>query len=139
MAHTYIKRFTLCVALTLLVVAFAADSFAAGTPAGTVISNTAIADYEDANANALQSISNTVTTTVSQVAAVDISPASNSSNADPGDTVCYLHTVTNNGNDSDLIDIATASSQRTWKTPTPRRTSGHRILIPFPSSPRWLT
>ena len=111
MAHMYIKRITLGVALTLLIVAFAADSFAAGTPAGTVISNTATADYEDANANALQSVSNTVTTTVSQVAAVDISPPANSSNADPGDTICYLHSVTNNGNDSDLIDIATTSSQ----------------------------
>ena len=114
MAHMYIKRFMLGVALTLLIVAFATDSFAAGTPAGTVISNTATADYEDANANALQSVSNTVTTTVSQVAAVDISPASNSSNADPGDTVCYLHTVTNNGNDSDLIDIWLASPDLTF-------------------------
>ncbi|MDH3786268.1 MAG: hypothetical protein OEV00_13195, partial [Acidobacteriota bacterium] len=99
MAHTYIKRFTLGVALTLLMVAFAADSFAAGTPAGTVISNTATADYEDANANALQAISNTVTTTVNQVSAVDISPPTGSLNADPGDLVCYAHTVSNNGND----------------------------------------
>ncbi|MDH3626292.1 MAG: DUF11 domain-containing protein [Acidobacteriota bacterium] len=111
MAHTYIKRFTLGVALTLLMVAFAADSFAAGTPAGTVISNTATADYEDANANALQAISNTVTTTVNQVSAVDISPPTGSLNADPGDLVCYAHTVSNNGNDAGIIDIATSSSQ----------------------------
>lgn len=111
MAHRYIGRLTVGVALAFLLVAFAGDAFAVGTPAGTVISNTATVDYEDANSNPLQAVSNTVTTTVAQVAAVDIAPAANSANADPGDTVCYLHTVTNNGNDTDTLEVTTSSSQ----------------------------
>ncbi len=85
---------------------------AAGTPAGTVISNQATVTYEDANANSLTQLSNVVTTTVSQVAAVVVAP-DNSSAADPGDVVAYAHQVTNNGNGPDTIDL-TASSSQGW-------------------------
>lgn len=86
-------------------------AMAAGTPAGTVISNTATVNFEDVNGNTLSQDSNTVTTTVATVATVDIAPPSLSANADPGDDVCYLHTVTNLGNTTDTIDVATASSE----------------------------
>lgn len=85
---------------------------ALGTTAGTVISNQATVDYEDANGNALQQLSNVVQTTVAQVAAVDVAP-DNSSSATPGDVIYYAHVVTNNGNGSDTIDL-TASSSLGW-------------------------
>ena len=99
-------------ALPLVVAAWAVTpALAVGTPAGTVISNQATVDFEDVNGNPLTALSNVVTTTVSTVASVDISPAALASNADPGDLVCYLHTITNGGNATDTIDVVTASSQ----------------------------
>src|SRR5262245_17102242 len=99
-------------ALPLLVAVFAAaPALAIGTPAGTVISTQATVDFEDLNGNPLQALPNTVRTTVSTVASIDIDPAALSQSADPGDLVCYLHTITNNGNATDTIDVATASSQ----------------------------
>jgi len=48
-----------------------AEVLAAGTVAGTVISNQAYADYKDSNGNAMTRVfSNTVTTIVTQVAAI---------------------------------------------------------------------
>lgn len=84
-------------------------ALALGTTAGTVISNQATVDYEDANGNALQELSNVVQTTVAQVAAVDVAP-DNSSSATPGDVIYYAHVVTNNGNGADTIDLTAASS-----------------------------
>ena len=106
------NRIGLVLAMAGLFLIAAAPSFALGTREGTPITNTATVDYEDANGNPLQAISNTVTTIVSQVAAVDVSP-DNASSADPGDVVSYLHTVTNQGNGDDTIDI-TASSSQGW-------------------------
>lgn len=111
MRETTFGRLVLFTALAALICIAAPEAQAVGTPAGTVISNTATVDFQDVNGNALQEISNTVQTTVSTVAAVDIDPAALASNADPGDLVCYAHTVSNNGNDTDTIDVATASSQ----------------------------
>jgi uncharacterized repeat protein (TIGR01451 family) len=107
------KRLKLLVpALALAVVALLATplAHAVGTPAGTSIDNTATVTFEDASANSFSQPSNMVSTTVNQVAAVDISPATDSSNADPGDDACYLHTVSNLGNDTDIIDLTTNSS-----------------------------
>lgn len=103
--------------ISLLAVAFlglaaavlAVPAHAVGTPAGTDITNQATVDYQDANGNALQALSNIVTTTVSQVAAVDVSP-DNTSDADPGDVVYYAHVVTNNGNGDDTFDMTAVSS-----------------------------
>jgi len=62
------------IAMTFFIVSKAA---ALGTPAGTVISNQAYVDYKDANNNAMTRVfSNIVTTTVKQVAALSINPAS---------------------------------------------------------------
>jgi uncharacterized repeat protein (TIGR01451 family) len=111
MMERSITRLTLGAAVLALALIASPSSLADGTPAGTVISNTATVDFEDVNGNPLQEVSNTVTTTVSTVGAVSINPNTATSNADPGDLVCYLHTVTNDGNDDDTIDVATASSQ----------------------------
>ena len=95
-------------------VALTSPAFALGTSAGTNITNQATVNYEDANGNPLTAVSNTVTTTVSQVAAVDVSP-DNSGSGNPGDTVVYAHTLTNNGNEDDTFDL-TAVSSSTWTT-----------------------
>lgn len=87
---------------------------AAGTPAGTVISNQATVTYTDSNGNPLSVASNVVTTTVSQVASVTVAP-DGSSTASPGDTVFYAHQITNGGNGSDTIDV-TAVSSNGWVT-----------------------
>jgi len=101
----------LALGLLLAVVAAIATphAWAVGTPAGTDITNQATVDFADVNGNPLQVLSNVVTTTVSAVEGVDITPAAGQ-DADPGDLVCYLHTVTNTGNDTDSIDVSTASS-----------------------------
>lgn len=94
-----------------LIVLAAPAALALGTPAGTVIQNQATVEFTDINGNPLTELSNVVSTTVSTVGGVTISPPTQSGNADPGDLVCYLHTVTNTGNDTDTIDVTTASSQ----------------------------
>lgn len=99
-------------ALALVAGATTGLALAAGTPAGTVISNQATVRFTDVNGNPLTQLSNVVTTTVSQVAAVTVVP-DNTSNADPGDVVLYAHTVTNNGNDDDTFDL-TATSSEGW-------------------------
>ncbi|ANM29588.1 hypothetical protein ABI59_08360 [Acidobacteria bacterium Mor1] len=109
MKQTLRTRFGLGAAIAALVL-LATPALALGTPEGTPISNTATVNYEDDNGNPLSATSNTVTTIVAQVAAVDVDP-DNASSADPGDTVTYLHTVTNNGNGDDTIDLAAVSSQ----------------------------
>ena len=84
-------------------------AFAAGTPAGTAITNFATGTYRDANGNALAPVtSNTVTTIVSQVAGVDISPASQSGNVLGGETVSFSLVVTNTGNGPDTYDLSKA-------------------------------
>ena len=87
-------------------------ALAVGTPAGTVISNQATVDFEDAGGTPFQTLSNIVTTTMSQVATVDVAP-DNAATGSPGDTLYYAHTVTNSGNAADTIDM-TASSSNGW-------------------------
>jgi uncharacterized repeat protein (TIGR01451 family) len=87
---------------------------ALGTSAGTDITNQATVTYEDANGNPLTATSNVVTTTVSQVAGVVVDP-DNSGSGNPGDTIVYAHTLTNNGNEDDTFDL-TASSAGGWTT-----------------------
>lgn len=108
---TIIMRFSVVSLVLLAFVAMAASVFAAGTPAGTVISNFAIGNYKDANGNSLPQVtSNTVTTTVAQVAGVDVTPASGAQNGGPGQTIAYPVTITNNGNGSDNLTLALDTS-----------------------------
>jgi uncharacterized repeat protein (TIGR01451 family) len=87
-------------------------ALALGTPAGTSITNQATVNYTDSNGNPLQSLSNIVTTVVSQVASVLVDP-DRAANATPGDTIYYAHRVTNQGNGNDTIDM-TAISGNGW-------------------------
>jgi uncharacterized repeat protein (TIGR01451 family) len=107
----------LAVLLICAVVTAPSQVMAAGTLAGTNISNQAYADYKDANGNAMTRVySNTVTVTVSQVAAVSIVPPTVTSSAKNGDVIYYLVQLFNTGNGNDTQTFTYATSG-TW-TPT---------------------
>ena len=80
-------------------------ALAAGTVAGTTISNTATATYEDPNApgTTINATSNTVTVTVAEVAGVTATPLAindvNGGTVLPGDALNYDYRITNVGND----------------------------------------
>jgi uncharacterized repeat protein (TIGR01451 family) len=98
----------LTVALVLL--GLVAMVHAAGTPAGTVIQNQAKGAYQDANGNEVAGategyvFSNTVSTTVSQVAGADFGD-DQASNVSALDTVLYDLTFTNTGNGTDSFGL----------------------------------
>lgn len=92
---------------TILVFALAATVVAAGTPAGTVITNSAIVTYNDANGNPMTPVhSNTVTTVVKQVAGVDVSPEGANKTAVAGETLNVPFQITNTGNGPDSYALA---------------------------------
>ncbi len=96
----------------LLFLGLCAPHALAQTPAGTQITATADAAYDDENGNSYTASSNTVSMTVGQVAGVDIEPP-RSSMADPGNTVVFPHTLDNMGNGLDSMSVA-ATSQMGW-------------------------
>lgn len=106
------KRTSLLLAV-LLLLGFAAQSFAAGTPAGTVISNQATGNYQDGNGNAMPSVSsNIVQTTVDEAPGVTItSPADQ--NVANGSSVVYAHVITNTGNFTDEFAISMTNTDNT--------------------------
>ena len=113
--HQFVIKPTLAsLGIVLVTLLSFTPALALGTPAGTPITNQATVDYTDANGNPLQTLSNIVTTIVSQVSSVTVDP-DRASPALPGDTVYYAHTVTNNGNGNDTIDL-TAVSSTGWVT-----------------------
>ncbi|MFA6617546.1 MAG: DUF11 domain-containing protein [Candidatus Neomarinimicrobiota bacterium] len=96
--------------LSILVLAMLSSfAFAAGTPAGTEITNQAFGSYKDANnANSYTMQSNIVRTFVQQVAGVEFSNT-------PGEvyipllgTATFPFTLTNTGNGIDSYDLALA-------------------------------
>ncbi len=95
----------------LLLLIMVTLAFSAGTPAGTVISNFATGDYKDLNGNALPRVtSNTVTTTVTQVAGVDISPPTSSANFPTLSSVTFSLEVNNTGNGTDSYTLGTSTT-----------------------------
>ena len=85
------------------------------TPAGQVISNQAQVDYKDANGNSFPTkYSNTVTTTVSQVAGVDVSPNLGNKNAVKNTSAWYNVTITNTGNGTDTFDLDLTGNPSAW-------------------------
>lgn len=83
----------------------------AGTPAGTVISNSATGDYKDINSNQKpQVVSNSVTTTVTQVAGVDFLPLNAASNLIANGADIYTVSLTNTGNGPDVFDLTALTS-----------------------------
>jgi uncharacterized repeat protein (TIGR01451 family) len=82
----------------------APDAGAAAPLAGTVIGNQASATYTDASLINRTATSNTVITTVQQVASFTLT-ANQSKIVAPGGTVYYPHTLTNTGNGSDSFNL----------------------------------
>ncbi len=95
-----------------------APTLAEGAAAGTSLSNTATASYEDPtdSKKPLNTTSNTVIVTVAEVAGITISADSIAkvtgtvgSPVEAGDTLAYNYTVTNTGNDPSKLRIAGAA------------------------------
>ena len=82
---------------------------AAPPPAGTSISNQASATYTDASSVSRTVSSNTVSTTVTQVASLTLT-ANGAQNASPGSVVYYPHTLTNTGNGTDTFNLSTSNT-----------------------------
>lgn len=76
----------------------------AAAPAGTVIGNQAAATYSDGSAVVRTVTSNTVVTTVQQVAAVSV-VANGTKTISIGGQVYYPHTLTNSGNGTDSFAL----------------------------------
>ncbi|MCX5849149.1 MAG: isopeptide-forming domain-containing fimbrial protein, partial [Deltaproteobacteria bacterium] len=97
------KLFLTFAVLLFMAVIAAPPLMAAGTLAGTAISNQAYGEYKDANSNVMPKVySNTVTITVYQVYGVNVDPATIASTAKNGDVI-YFHVQpfnTGNGNDT---------------------------------------
>lgn len=90
----------------------AAPIIAAGTSAGTGISNTATATYNDPNnpTEVIDATSNTVTITVAEVAGITnvasgVTDSTPGTSVLPGDTLTYDYVITNVGNDTTTIFI----------------------------------
>jgi uncharacterized repeat protein (TIGR01451 family) len=81
----------------------------AATAAGTAITNQATATYLDSASQAQTATSNTVVTTVQQVASLTM-PAGSAKSAGAGTQVVYPHSVTNTGNGADTFALSATSS-----------------------------
>lgn len=115
------KKKQLLLALLLTVVAglffMPGIASAIGTEAGTVISNYATGTYTDANSNTYAAVqTNTVTTTVSQVGGIDLTPLTAAQTTSPTTAVYYPVTITNDGNGNDTFTVSSnlIMSSGTW-------------------------
>lgn len=90
---------------------FLAPVLADGTTAGTSISNTATATYEDPNSpgTTINATSNTVVVTVAEVAGITVTGSgvtdNNGGNVAVGDLLIYTYSLTNVGNDPTKFHI----------------------------------
>lgn len=94
---------------TLAFVVLTGTALAQATPGGTIIRNKASATYTDdpTNPTKYSVISNEVTTTVSYVAGLQITPdgSAPATTVPPGSTATYTFTVTNLGNFTDNVEF----------------------------------
>jgi uncharacterized repeat protein (TIGR01451 family) len=95
-------------ALALLIPS--AMTYAAGTPAGTVITNTAVLSYKDLGGNPYTNDTASVQVTVGQLAGVAVTPGTASQIAGDSEYVYYPVTVTNTGNGPDAFNLTDISS-----------------------------
>ncbi|WP_085344762.1 DUF11 domain-containing protein [Vibrio sp. ArtGut-C1] len=103
-SNTSFLRFFLLVNLFFISVIFSAYTLAF-TPAGTEINNRATVIYQDANGNTYTAQSNESTVVVAEVYAATLAQ-DRISNASPGTTVYFPHTLTNTGNAVDTFSIS---------------------------------
>ncbi|MEA2786606.1 MAG: hypothetical protein QOF71_2710 [Candidatus Eremiobacteraeota bacterium] len=89
-------------------IASTAPASAAATPAGTAISNTATATYQDPGGTTYNSQSNTVTTTVQNAPSMTIAPTSGApgtNTVSPGGTITDTYTLTNTSNSAGYFQL----------------------------------
>lgn len=80
------------------------------TPAGTVISNSAYADYEDVAGNPAQRVtSNVVQTTVSAVHGVYVNPPTSAKTGNADEITAFAFEVINTGNETDSMVLTPTS------------------------------
>jgi uncharacterized repeat protein (TIGR01451 family) len=91
----------------------------AATLAGTSIGNQASASYTDSNGVSRVTVSNTVTTTVAQVAGITLTQNQTKSGA-PGQPLSFPHTITNTGNGSDSYNLTVSAPTGTSISGTPQ-------------------
>ena len=119
----------------LLITWLTVQAHAAGTPAGTVITNIATVTYKDANGNPLPAIrSNAVRTIVAQVAGVDVSPAAIRELVAAGAAVVFAAEVTNVGNGPDQFDLSVAGLPADWAGVVLGDANGNGVLDPEESA-----
>ena len=88
-------------------------AYSVGTPAGTVIQSRSKVVFSSASGAIVDTVySNTLTFTVAQVAAVNITPSSNAVTTQSDSTFAVFPiTVTNSGNGSDQFNLSSVSSK----------------------------
>jgi len=109
------KTFSVTALIALLASFIWAQSALAVRPqAGTVITNTATADYEDATNTAMPQESASVDVTVAQVAGVTIVASPDALTGANNSFVTYPLTVTNTGNGNDSFNLTWPASGGAW-------------------------
>ena len=123
------KTIRLAFLTTIGMMAIISNAFAAGTPAGTVVSSRSKVVYTTASGAVSDTLfSNTVSFTVAQVAAVNRSPVSNSTTTSSDSVnVDYALTITNSGNGSDNFNL-TKNSSKGWTVTLYHDVNGDGIL-----------
>ncbi|HTR81768.1 MAG TPA: DUF11 domain-containing protein [Bacteroidota bacterium] len=115
--------------LVLLMMLTASQGFAAGTPAGTVISSRAKATYTTlSGATTDSSFSNIVSITVAQVAAVNVTPPTDAvTTSSDSVNVDYALSVLNSGNGTDKFTLG-KSSTKGWTLNVYKDANGNGVL-----------
>ena len=92
-------------AITVGVAGIGAIAQAAVAPANSSITNQATVTYEDSVGNPYNSTSNSASVTVAQIFAATIAQDNLASVSGPAQTVYSTHTITNNGNGTDVFHV----------------------------------
>ena len=108
------KRIMYAVFVVLaLLVGLTAEMYAAGTPAWTVITNTATLNYKDLGGTSFPAVVATVSITVAQKAGVALTPTPQSQTVGDSVWAYYAYNVQNTGNWTDKYTLA-AVSAHSW-------------------------
>jgi uncharacterized repeat protein (TIGR01451 family) len=107
--------FALFVLTALLVGLTAENVYAAGTPAGTVITNIASLNYKDLSGKSFPVVTATVSITVAQKAGVALTPTPQSQTVGDSVWAYYAYSVQNTGNGKDKFTLSGVSAHG-WST-----------------------